>query len=569
MERAISGGMKAIAASSATTVAGLLCLVLMSFTIGRDMGLVLAKGVFASLVSAFAIMPALVLWFDGLMERTRKPTPYPKMRALSAISFKGRYVICGVFVILLACGLAFKGLATPAYITPSKNPDQAAIAEQFDLDQQIVILYTSDDEAKSAKLSHEVEQMGGVTEAKSYATTLGKQKKAGELAEDMDMDVHLMRMLIFYGHEDGKTPSMTGSELDRYVRSGFADDMGELIDADAKGKLASLADLIESDLDADTRYSASAASKALSGHASISKETIEMVYLAHAANSNAYDATWTMSTEELADLLTGKVLRDPLFDDAISTEQRVQITDAADLVREGKDSLITKDYGRIICKTPFAADSPEMDALCTQLREKLDSELDGQYWLVGKGPMVQEMAASFNDEFNFISLVTAAAIFLIVLITFRNIVIPAVLVALIPTAFNWDLVVGGLMGEPIYYVALIVVQAILMGATIDYAILMTTNYREARLAHSVRESVQVAYCSSIRTVCMSGSILIFVCLILGLTAGGITGQICLVISEGATASVVLVLLVLPGLLAALDRVVAPRKAQRARELPRA
>lgn len=559
MERAIAGGMKAIASSSATTIAGLLCLVLMSFTIGRDMGLVLAKGVFFSLVCAFAIMPALVLWFDSLMERTRKPTPYPKMKALSAMSFKGRYAICGIFVVLLAGGLVFKGLATPAYITPSMNPDQTAIAEHFDLEQQVVVLYTSADEDKSAKLTKEIGKMDGVIESTSYATTLAKKQSASKLADETDMDAGLLRMLYYYGFNDAKTPAMTGGELASYIRNDFADDMGDMMDSKQADKLGSLADLIAGDLSSGKRYSAASAYAALSDHASIRRSTIEMIYLAHAANSSAYDSSWKMSVEELMDLLTGKVLKDENFDDVIGEKQRAQILDAADQVDEGKANLVTDGYGRIICNASYAADSAEMDALCTQLREKLDAELDGAYWLVGRGPMVQEMAASFDSEFNFISIVTAAAIFAIVAITFRNLIIPVVLVSLISTAFNWDMALGGLMGDPIYYVAIIVVQAILMGATIDYAILTTTNYREARQTQPVRKAVQTAYRNSIRTVSMSGSILVFVCLILGLTAGGITGQICLVISEGACASVILVLLVLPGLLAALDRLVVPKK----------
>ena len=559
MERAIAGGMKAIASSSATTIAGLLCLVLMSFTIGRDMGLVLAKGVFLSLVCAFAIMPALVLWFDGLMERTRKPSPYPQMKTLSAMSFKGRYVICGVFVVLLACGLAFKGLATPAYITPNKNPDQTAIAEHFELEQQVVVLYTSTDQDKSAALTKEIGKMDGVSEATSYATTLAKKQTAAKLADETDMDAGLLRMLYYYGFEDGKTPAMTGGEFASYIRNGFAQDMGDMMDSATADKLDSLADLVAGDLSASKSYSAASAYVALADHASIRRSTVEMIYLAHAANSDAYQASWKMSTEELMDLLTGKVLKDATFDDVIGDKQRTQILDAADQVEEGKANLVTDDYGRIICNVTYAADSAEMDALCTQLREKLDGELDGAYWLVGRGPMVQEMAASFDSEFNFISIVTAAAIFAIVAITFRNLIIPAVLVSLISTAFNWDMIFGGLAGEPIYYVAIIVVQAILMGATIDYAILTTTNYREARQTQPIREAVQTAYRNSIRTVSMSGSILVIVCLILGLTAGGITGQICLVISEGAFASVVLVLLVLPGLLAALDRLMVPKR----------
>lgn len=562
MERAIVGGMSAIASSSATTVAGLLCLVLMSFTIGRDMGLVLAKGVFLSLVCAFAVMPALVLWFDGLMERTRKPSPYPQMRALATYAFKGRYALCAVFVVLLVCGLAFKGLATPAYITPSKNPDHAAIEQQFDLEEQIVVLYRSSDEKASAKVTQELEKMNGITEARCFASTLGKKRSAASLAKETDMDASLLRMLVTYGYMGNRAPAMTGRELASYIRSGFADDMGALLDEDSTSKLDSLASLVDSDLDADKSYSAGAAYKGLSGHTNIKRGTLEMIYLAHAANSNVYNPAWKMSVEELMSLLVDDVLENPTFDDVIDADARAQILDAAELVQDGKESLVTDEYGRIVCKTPYAADSNEMDALCTQLREKLDHELSGGYWLVGRGPMVQEMAASFNSEFNFISLVTAGVIFLIVLITFRNLMIPLLLVPLIQTAFNWDMVIGGLVGEPIYYVALIVVQAILMGATIDYAILMTTNYREARARKGIRESVQTAYRNSIRTVCMSGSILVFVCLILGLTAGGITGQICLVISEGATASVILVLLVLPGLLAALDRFVVPKRVRK-------
>ena len=118
----------------------------------------------------------------------------------------------------------------------------------------------------------------------------------------------------------------------------------------------------------------------------------------------------------------------------------------------------------------------------------------------------------------------------------------------------------GLANYSIYYIAMMVVQAILMGATIDYAILYTTNYREARREVGVRDAIGAAYRNSIRTVLMSGSILVLVCLCLGLTAGGITGQICLVISMGAAISVCLVLFVLPGAIAALDRLmVSPKK----------
>lgn len=557
LENALVQGARAIASSSLTTIAGLLCLLLMTFTIGRDLGFVLAKGVLLSLLCTFCVMPALILWFDGAMERTRKPTPYPKMRALSAYSFSCRYVLVFVFIALLAGGLVFKGMAQPAFVTPSKNPDATAIHELFGIEEQLVVLYQAQDEAKSAAITRELAKMDGVASASSYATSIGKQRTAAAMAREADMEAPLVRMLYFYSYNDGGVGVVNGSALAAYVRSGFADDMGDMIDASAADKLGSLADILEDSL-GDHSYSYAQALRALEDHPSVKPQNLKLMMLAYQAR-HACNPAWTMSMEQLMDLLVGEVLEDEAFDSAFSGSTRQSLIDAQETLQEGKDSLVSADYGRIVCSVAYASDSAESDALCTQLRELLDEQLSGEYWLVGKGPMVQEMAASFSGEFNFISWVTVGVIFLIVLLTFRNLIIPLLLVTLIQTAFNWDLALSVLTGDGIYYIAMIVVQSILMGATIDYAILYTTNYREARRSHGIRCSVGEAYRNSIRTIAMSGSILVLVCFLLGMTAGGVTGQICLVISEGATASVILVLLVLPGLLAALDRLVVPRK----------
>lgn len=557
LERALVEGARAIASSSLTTIAGLLCLLLMTFTIGRDMGLVLAKGVFLSLVCTFGVMPALILWFDGAMERTRKPTPYPKMRALTAYSFRCRYVLVAVFALLLAGGLVFKGMAQPTFITPSQNPDAFAIQEQFGAEQQVVALYQSADQGRSAALTRQFGQLEGVSSATSYATSIGKQRKAAAMAREADMEAPLVRMLYYYSYHNGNVGSVDGQALAEYVRSDFADDMGDMLDEKTAGKLGSLAGILEESLTGGS-YTVAQAAKALEDHPSIKPGTLKLMMLAYQARYN-YNESWTLSMEQLMNLLVDRVLEDQAFDSAFDGATREALLSAQESLQEGKDSLVNADYGRIICTVTYAPDSAEMGAVCTQMRTLLDGELQGEYWLVGKGPMIQEMSWSFSGELNFISLVTVGVIFLIVLLTFRNLLIPALLVSLIQTAFNWDLALSILTGEGIYYIALIVVQAILMGATIDYAILYTTNYREARRSHGVRSAVGEAYRNSIRTIAMSGSILVLVCLTLGLTAGGVTGQICLVISEGATASVILVLLVLPGVMAAFDRWVVPKK----------
>ena len=130
---------------------------------------------------------------------------------------------------------------------------------------------------------------------------------------------------------------------------------------------------------------------------------------------------------------------------------------------------------------------------------------------------------------------------------------------LIQCAFCLTMGLNSLLGSDIYYLALIVVQAILMGATIDYAILFTNNYREARRVSGVKQSIGSAYLGSVRTMLTSGVVLVLVTAILGIGCTGIVGQICLVISQGCGIALLLVMFILPALLAVLDKFIMGKK----------
>ena len=141
--------------------------------------------------------------------------------------------------------------------------------------------------------------------------------------------------------------------------------------------------------------------------------------------------------------------------------------------------------------------------------------------------------------------------------------VPALLVLLIQTAVYLTMTLSYLQGNGIYYLALIIVQAILMGATIDYAILFTSYYRELRRTNDILESLKRSYRGSINTILTSGSILCIVTLAVGLLMSDpTTSQVCLSISKGSFIAILLVLFVLPGVLAALDKIVCRRIARR-------
>ena len=107
-----------------------------------------------------------------------------------------------------------------------------------------------------------------------------------------------------------------------------------------------------------------------------------------------------------------------------------------------------------------------------------------------------------------------------------------------------------------YYLAILMVQCILMGATVDYAILYTSYYRERRLHEDRPAAILSAYNGSLHTILTSASIMIVAAGILGFVfANPAIGEICLTISRGAISATLIIVFILPGVLAALDRFV--------------
>ncbi|MBQ6322678.1 MAG: MMPL family transporter, partial [Lachnospiraceae bacterium] len=234
-----------------------------------------------------------------------------------------------------------------------------------------------------------------------------------------------------------------------------------------------------------------------------------------------------------------------------ATDILSQISDA---VAQGKASLQGPAHSLVLFSTTLPDESPETTAFMDKLNSLLPAQSAGGYYLLGNIPMAYEMAASFGQELTKMTLITAIAIFLVVLITFRSFLIPLLLVLMIQTAVYATMVIINLQGYSIYYLALLMVQSILMGATIDYAILYTGYYREFRRSMGKKEALSASYRGSMHTITTSGLIISIITWILGYAFPNPTiGEICFTISKGAACSLVLIILLLPGILAALDR----------------
>ena len=186
-----------------------------------------------------------------------------------------------------------------------------------------------------------------------------------------------------------------------------------------------------------------------------------------------------------------------------------------------------------------------------------------EYYLVGDSAMGYEMNNGFSDELNFVTIITIIAVFVVVFFTFRSIFSSAVLVAVIQGAVYITTAIVALQGYAVNYIALILVQCILMGATIDYGILLICNYEEDRRTLDRKEALISSMNRSIKTILTSSMILIGSCLsITFIMTQKIIAQTCTIIACGAAVSVIMVIFVLPAIIYITDRLIVRRISKR-------
>ena len=223
---------------------------------------------------------------------------------------------------------------------------------------------------------------------------------------------------------------------------------------------------------------------------------------------------------------------------------------------QARSMLVGPEHSLMMISTSLPVEAEETGAFLEALEKCLREDLTEKYYLIGNSVMNREMAQSFGGELLTITLLTAGAILLVVLLTFRNLALPVILVSLVQCGVFLAVAATWLLGFKMYFLALLIVQCILMGATVDYGILLAGCYRECRKREGVREALASACAQSVHTVLTSSLFMIFVTGAIGFSPAEPTiAQICQSISLGAAAAVLLVLFVLPGLLAALDRFV--------------
>lgn len=279
---------------------------------------------------------------------------------------------------------------------------------------------------------------------------------------------------------------------------------------------------------------------------------IDLVYIYH-GSKNDYNDNWKMTVEEFVNYLHDDMLKDSKYKDFLDNDKKKDIIKAKTNIMDAKNLLVTKDYSRAIINTKYSSEGEETFKFIEKLLAKKGNN-KGIY-IIGDSPMALEMSKTFNKEMDYITLLTMLFIFVVVALTFKGILIPLILVLIIQCAVYITMAILSITGSDTYFIALLIVQAILMGATIDYAIVYTTYYKEMREKMNVKNALINAYNKSIHTILSSSSILIIVTLIVSHFADAIPAAICRTISQGTLCAAILIVFILPGVLASLDKII--------------
>lgn len=340
----------------------------------------------------------------------------------------------------------------------------------------------------------------------------------------------------------------TGFILDKVVSN---PEYSSNFDKDSKNKLSTINEIMINGLKKYKYTSNEAYTVFTKLSDNIDKNLIELLYIYY-GSENSYDNDWTLTIEKFVNYLNDNILNDKRFKEFIDNEMESDIKSSKDTIKDAKKLLVGSNYSRIVLNTELELESDETFDFVENVKKELTQDVS-EYYVIGDSPMAYEMSQTFNNELNFITLLTMIFIFIVVAFTFKSILIPCILIMIIQCAVYMTMGILSLFGGTVYFISLLIVQSILMGATIDYAILYTSYYLESRKTLSIKESVINSYNKSIHTILTSSSILIIVTLIVGNFTSAIASKICKTLSQGTLCSALLILLILPAVLAACDR----------------
>lgn len=222
--------------------------------------------------------------------------------------------------------------------------------------------------------------------------------------------------------------------------------------------------------------------------------------------------------------------------------------------------LMSDNYSRMVLSVDVPYEGTDTFALVEDIRAIADSYYPGGAYLAGQGVSTCDLMSTVTSDLMKVNLVAVGAVFLVLLLTMRSCWLPVLLVLVIETAIWVNMAVPYFRSTPLFYITYLIISSIQLGATVDYAILMTDRYRENRASLEKRQALVKTVSDVTVSILTSGSVLAVVGLLMGfISSNRLLAEMGLLLGRGAIFSLTAVLLVLPGLLTMTDRLVMGRR----------
>jgi len=492
--RALTKGIPEIASSSLTTMAGMVALMFMQFGIGMDMGRVLTKAILLSMLTVFCFMPGLIMMFEKQIARTMHKSFVPKIYLWGKFVVAIRKITIPVFAVVVVLAFVFSSRCNYIYDVNS---------------------------AESARMNE-------------YLTS----KKA--ISEKFEMD-NSMAIVVPKGDYESEAAILAEVE--------------KLPNVEATLGLANIT------VDENEEYVLTDAlsPQQLSEVAGIDIDLARMLYKFYAWKEEKYGAFLNSIDEfeipliDMVDFIYGEE-ENQTFD--FSDDLSGDIRDMHKSVADARQQLEGETYSRLLFTMSGPVEGEETFATIDKVRE-IAQKYYHEVYVVGDSTSDYDLSKSFLTDNMKISIMTALFVAIILLFTFNSYSIPIILVATIQSSIWINFSVPYLTGSSLFFLSYLVVSSIQMGATIDYAIVITSRYTELRKTISDKKKAVIETLDqSFATIITSGSIMTLAGFVIGqVTSNAVIASLGTTLGIGTLTSIVLVMLILPQLLYVFDGVI--------------
>lgn len=224
--------------------------------------------------------------------------------------------------------------------------------------------------------------------------------------------------------------------------------------------------------------------------------------------------------------------------------------------QELKEKLSSDNWKLVLVSSQYEVATDEVNAQCEQM-EQIIKRYDAEGMLVGEAAATKDLVRITDRDFKVVSFVSIGAIFVLIFFVLKSISLPIILVVVIELAIYVNMAMSYYTGAVLPFIASVCVGTIQLGATVDYAILMTTRYKKERIAGADRKNaVSTALGTSVNAIFTSALGFFAATVGVGLYSDvDLIGAICMLLARGAILSMMIVLLVLPALLLIFDPVI--------------